>query len=62
MMLFIQNRENNAGGKKSIAEIKLFSLHERVKECGSLEVILEKELQTLIEQNMEAVITHYENQ
>lgn len=36
-----------------MAEIKLFSLHEGVKECSSSEVILEKELQTLIEQNME---------
>ena len=36
-----------------MAEIKLFSLNEGVKECTSSEVILEKELQTLIEQNME---------
>ena len=36
-----------------MAEIKLFSLHEGVKECGSSEVLLEKEIQTLIEQNME---------
>lgn len=36
-----------------MAEIKLFSLREGVKECSSSEVILEKELQTLIEQNME---------
>lgn len=36
-----------------MAEIKLFSLNEDVKECNSSEVILEKELQTLIEQNME---------
>jgi len=36
-----------------LAEIKLFSLNEGVKECTSSEVILEKELQTLIEQNME---------
>lgn len=36
-----------------MAEIKLFSLNEGVKECNSSEVILEKELQTLIEQNME---------
>lgn len=36
-----------------MAEIKLFSLHEEVKECNSSEVILEKELQTLIEHNME---------
>ena len=36
-----------------MAEIKLFSLNEGVKECISSEVILEKELQTLIEQNME---------
>jgi predicted transport protein len=36
-----------------LAEIKLFSLNERVKECTSSEVVLEKELQTLIEQNME---------
>ena len=37
-----------------MAEIKLFSLNEGVKECTSSEVVLEKELQTLIEQNMEA--------
>ena len=36
-----------------MAEIKLFSLNEGVKECTSSEVVLEKELQTLIEQNME---------
>jgi len=36
-----------------LAEIKLFSLNEGVKECTSSEVILEKELQMLIEQNME---------
>lgn len=36
-----------------MAEIKLFSLDKGVKECSSSEVILEKELQTLIEQNME---------
>lgn len=36
-----------------MAEIKLFSLGETVKECTSSEVILEKELQTLIEKNME---------
>ena len=36
-----------------MAEIKLFSLNDGVKECTSSEVILEKELQTLIEQNME---------
>ena len=36
-----------------MAEIKLFSVNEGVKECISSEVILEKELQTLIEQNME---------
>ena len=36
-----------------MAEIKLFSLDGGVKECTSSEVILEKELQTLIEQNME---------
>lgn len=36
-----------------MAEIKLFSLHEEVKECSSSKVIFEKELQTLIEQNME---------
>lgn len=36
-----------------MAEIKLFSLGGGVKECSSSEVILEKELQTLIEQNME---------
>ncbi len=36
-----------------MAEIKLFSLCDRVKECSSSEVLLEKELQTLIEQNME---------
>jgi len=36
-----------------LAEIKLFSLNEGVKECTSSEVVLEKELQTLIEQNME---------
>lgn len=36
-----------------MAEIKLFSLGESVKERTSSEVILEKELQTLIEQNME---------
>lgn len=36
-----------------MAEIKLFSINEGVKECTSSEVILEKELQTLIEQNME---------
>lgn len=36
-----------------LAEIKLFSLDGGVKECTSSEVILEKELQTLIEQNME---------
>lgn len=36
-----------------MSEIKLFSLGEKVKECISSEVILEKELQTLIEQNME---------
>ena len=36
-----------------MAEIKLFSLNERVKECTSSEVVLEKELQTLIGQNME---------
>ena len=27
-----------------MAEIKLFSLHEGVKECGSSEVLLEKEI------------------
>ncbi len=36
-----------------MAEIKLFSLNEGIKECTSSEVVLEKELQTLIEQNME---------
>ena len=36
-----------------MAEIKLFSLCDGVKECSSSEVLLEKELQTLIEQNME---------
>ncbi len=36
-----------------MAEIKLFSLNDGVKECTSSEVVLEKELQTLIEQNME---------
>lgn len=36
-----------------MAEIKLFSTNEGVKECTSSEVVLEKELQTLIEQNME---------
>lgn len=36
-----------------MAEIKLFSLNEGVKECISSEVVLEKELQALIEQNME---------
>lgn len=36
-----------------MAEIKLFSLGDMVKERTSSEVILEKELQTLIEQNME---------
>lgn len=36
-----------------MAEIKLFSLNEGVKECTSSKVVLEKELQTLIEQNME---------
>lgn len=36
-----------------LAEIKLFSLGGEVKECASSEVTLEKELQTLIEQNME---------
>ena len=36
-----------------MAEIKLFSLNGGVKECNSSEVVLEKELQTLIEQNME---------
>lgn len=36
-----------------MAEIKLFSLDGGVKECTSSEVVLEKELQTLIEQNME---------
>jgi predicted transport protein len=36
-----------------LAEIKLFSTNEGVKECTSSEVVLEKELQTLIEQNME---------
>ena len=36
-----------------MAEINLFSLNEGVKECTSSEVVLEKELQTLIEQNME---------
>jgi predicted transport protein len=36
-----------------LAEIKLFSLNDGVKECTSSEVVLEKELQTLIEQNME---------
>lgn len=36
-----------------MAEIKLFSLNEGVKECTSSEVVLEKKLQTLIEQNME---------
>lgn len=36
-----------------MGEIKLFSLGEAVKERTSSEVILEKELQTLIEQNME---------
>lgn len=36
-----------------MAEIKLFSLNEGVKECTSSEIVLEKELQTLIEQNME---------
>lgn len=36
-----------------MSEIKLFSLGESVKECTSSEVILEKELQTLIEKNME---------
>lgn len=40
-------------GVKALAEIKLFSLNEGVKECTSSEVVLEKELQTLIEQNME---------
>lgn len=39
--------------RKMLAEIKLFSLNEGVKECKSSEVVLEKELQTLIEQNME---------
>ena len=36
-----------------MAEIKLFSINEGVKECTSSEVVLEKELQMLIEQNME---------
>lgn len=36
-----------------MSEIKLFSLGSTVKECTSSEVILEKELQSLIEQNME---------
>lgn len=36
-----------------MAEIKLFSLNEGVKECTSSRVVLEKDLQTLIEQNME---------
>lgn len=36
-----------------MAEIKLFSLGETVKERTSSEVILERELQTLIERNME---------
>lgn len=36
-----------------MAEIKLFSIEDTVKERTSSEVILEKELQSLIEQNME---------
>ena len=36
-----------------MTEIKLFSLNEGVKECTSSKVILEKELQNLIERNME---------
>ena len=36
-----------------MAEIKLFSINEGVKECTSSEVVLEKELHMLIEQNME---------
>ncbi len=36
-----------------MAEIKLFSLNEGVKECTSSEVILEKEIQTLLAHNME---------
>lgn len=40
-------------GVNSLSEIKLFSLCNTVKERTSSEVILEKELQSLIEQNME---------
>lgn len=36
-----------------MSEIKLFSVKPTVKECISKEVLLEKELQNLIEQNME---------
>lgn len=36
-----------------MSEIKLFSISENVKERVSSEVVLEKELQTLIEENME---------
>ncbi len=36
-----------------MSEIKLFSVKPTVKECISKEVVLEKELQNLIEQNME---------
>lgn len=36
-----------------MSEIKLFSIAGNVRECVSSEVILEKELQTLIESNME---------
>ena len=36
-----------------MAEIKLFTIGDKVKERASSEVLLEKELQTLIESNME---------